>query len=118
ANGRMILVAGSFERTTPGTGRSDVLLSASLTSFVGNSLAWLARTSPPDLDRIEREPPTKPLHIEPLKPTDRQTFLPVGMQFTPLPHDGLPPPDSYPTRQAALRRMIDNMIDHGITTLH
>src|SRR5205085_4698120 len=36
----------------------------------------------------------------------------------PLPYEGAAMADSYPQSQAALRRMIDDFIDHGITVLH
>jgi hypothetical protein len=120
AAGRVVLMAGFPQRITPRADSPDVLANLNFRRFILKSVAWLARTSAPDRVSGDLQPatPTSPLHIDPLKPEDRDRFFPVAMQFTPLPHDGLPPPDSFPTRQSALRRQIDNMIDHGMTTLH
>src|SRR5262249_5725843 len=112
SGGRVALISGFPERMTPRADSPDVLANPQFRKFMLKSAAWLAHATAPDRisDDLQNSPTTESLRIDPLKPEDRDKFFPVAMQFTPLPHDGTPPSDSFPTRQSALRRMIDNMI--------
>jgi len=53
-----------------------------------------------------------------VEPASSFKGFPVSVQFTPLPFEGVAMAQSLPESQQAQRRLLDNMIDHGVTTLY
>jgi hypothetical protein len=116
AGGRAVVFAGEPELTTEAGDVPSVLRSPAFANFLRRSVLWLDRR---EIDNaVTDRPPAGTSAAEAAKPLiDLSASFPVTMQLSPIPHEGVPTPRGLPESPAALRRMIDDFADHGITLL-
>jgi len=111
AGGRMIVFAGEPEKTAAAERSANTYLG----DFIGQSVRWLAR-QPTGAAGQKAEQVARPA-TEPAKTIDLEQSFPVTMQFSPIPYEGVVTPTAFPATASGRRRIIDSLIDHGVTLL-
>ena len=113
AGGRCIIISADAERASLKSADPDLLNADGLGKVLAQSAMWLAgREATLSTAAAPRTPATLPA----LSPIPSNAF-PVAVEFSPLPREGVPTSSVVMRSPAVLRRAVDEIIDHGFTTL-